>query len=369
MSDKIITLDNTKWVERPSGLIVPMTETEKHMKFYTDNYDFIAKYSCNNQDGHKIFIDNTVKKPYRCRFCGKTEPEVQFSDNCHAISELIGNKTFFLKSECESCNKRFGKIYEDQFAKYLGPARTLTQTRGKNGVPSYKSVDGKFRMDVTDKGVVIQEISGNNKVDFKKPGEISFKLPKDTYVPLMVFKALIFMALSIMPENELSNFTDTIDWINEGDRGLIGKEQSKYNMCDYSSHIVERFIAGAKPLPLSAVLLRRKAGKKVPYCIFALEFDNYGFQIIVPCIGKDAELVGHTINFPFLPLLMDTNEQLKNCKKSTAIKDWSSNKPVKGEILTMNLCYDYQVEITGRYANVADMAKQEGVKPLKPNNR
>ena len=45
MSDKIITLDNTKWVERPSGLIVPMTETEKHMKFYTDNYDFIAKYN------------------------------------------------------------------------------------------------------------------------------------------------------------------------------------------------------------------------------------------------------------------------------------------------------------------------------------
>lgn len=103
---------------------------------------------------------------------------------------MIGNKTLFLKSECEGCNKRFGKLYEDQFAKYLDQGRTLTQKKGKKKVPSYKSVDGRFRMDVTDKCVVIQEVSGNGNVDFSDE-EIRFQLPKDTYTSLKAFKALV----------------------------------------------------------------------------------------------------------------------------------------------------------------------------------
>ena len=32
----------------------------------------------------------------------------------------------------------------------------------------------------------------------------------------------------------------------------------------------------------------------------------------------------------------------------------------------MDLNYDYREDITGKYSDVADMAKQEGVKPLRP---
>ncbi len=147
----------TKWVRKESGLITPMTKIEEHAVFYLQNYDIIARYVCNT-GGHKEFLDKGVIKPYRCRFCGKSEPEVKFTDDAHAISELIGNKSLFLKSECEACNKKYGRMYEDHFAKYLGPGRTVTQTKGKNGIPSYKTVDGKFRMDVTDKVFVIQEV-------------------------------------------------------------------------------------------------------------------------------------------------------------------------------------------------------------------
>ncbi|SDA73269.1 hypothetical protein SAMN02910275_02463 [Butyrivibrio sp. INlla18] len=347
----------TKWLKRESGLITPMTKIEEQADFYLQNYDVISKYVCNHTGGHKEFLDKAVTKPYRCRFCGKSEPEVKFTDDAHAISELIGNKSLFLKSECEACNKKFGRIYEDQFAKYLGPGRTVTQTKGKNGIPSYKTVDGKFRMDVTDKGFVIQEVAGNGRLDFSN-GEIQLQLVKDTYIPLNAFKALVFMALSVIPENEVSAFDETIRWLNG--------EEICFNMKIYSQYVMERFIAGAKPLPLSAVVLRRKYGKEVPYSIFSLEFDNYGFQIVVPCPKEDYRLDGKTITIHALPSMIDIDEELKNRKQSFAIRDWSSNKPLRGESFEMNLHYEYREEITGKYSDVADMAKQEGVKPLKP---
>ncbi len=157
--------NRTKWIARESGLITPMTKTEVRADYYLQNYDPIARYVCNPNGGYKDFVDADAVKPYKCRFCDKSEPEVKFTDEAHAISNFIGNRSLFLKSECESCNKKYGKYYEDQFAKYLGPGRTVTQTKGKNGIPSYKTADGKFRMDVTDKGCVMQEVSGNGRVD------------------------------------------------------------------------------------------------------------------------------------------------------------------------------------------------------------
>ena len=349
--------NSTKWIRRESGLITPMTKIEEHAEFYLQNYDVIARYTCNQNGGHKEFVDKTAAKPYKCRFCGRTEPEVKFTDDAHAISELIGNKSLFLKSECEACNKRFGRIYEDQFAKYLGPGRTVTQTKGKKGIPSYKTTDGKFRMDVTDKGIVLQEVTGNDHVDFSN-GEIHLHLVKDTYVPLNAYKALVFMALSIIPDGELTAFKETIKWLNG--------EEIFFNMNLYSAYVIERFIAGAKPLPLCAIVLRRKNGKEVPYSIFSLEFDNYGFQIITPCPKEDARLDGKTITIPALPSVIDINNELKNRKQSFGIRDWSSSKPVVGEPFEMNLNYDYREEITGKYSDVANMAEQEGVKSLKP---
>ncbi len=181
---------------------------------------------------------------------------------------------------------------------------------------------------------------------------------KDTYVPLNAFKALVFMAISVVPVNEVSAFGETIRWLNG--------EDILFNMKNYSGYVIERFIAGAKPLPLSVAVLRRKYGKEVPYSIFSLEFDNYGFQIIVPCPEEDLRLDGKTITIPALPSVIDFDEELKSRKQSFAIRDWSSSKPLKGELFEMDLHYEYREEIAGKYSDVADMAKREGVKPLKP---
>ena len=123
----------------PDGLVesyVKMNALEKSSYFYSSNYDVIARYACDDQKkGHKVFVDQEKQKPFTCRFCGKTAPEVSFKNTAHALSELIGNKSVFLKCECDSCNKMFGRIYENHLANYLGPYRTLCYTDVKNGIP------------------------------------------------------------------------------------------------------------------------------------------------------------------------------------------------------------------------------------------
>ena len=86
----------------------------------------------------------------RCRFCGRDETAVTFKKKAHAVSEALGNKHLLSYRECDDCNAFFGQAYEDALVKYIGALRTFMMVLGKNGVPSYKSPDGKLRIDVKD---------------------------------------------------------------------------------------------------------------------------------------------------------------------------------------------------------------------------
>lgn len=76
----------------------------------------------------------------------KTIPRSEIQKKAHAISEMLGNKEFVLRNECDTCNGFYGQKLEDDFGKYLGLGRTLSQIYGKEGVPSYKSRDGKVAL-------------------------------------------------------------------------------------------------------------------------------------------------------------------------------------------------------------------------------
>lgn len=159
---------------------------------------------------------NKISAKKVCRFCGRNSPDVSFRKSAHALSEIVGNKRIFLRNECDECNELFGKLYEDAFSKYLGPARTIAQIDGKGGTPSYKNEEGTIRIDVGDKRTVIQEVTGNGNIDLHED-HIDMLLIKESYSPLAVYKALVIMALSIMPYNEFKAFKEIVEWVLEKD--------------------------------------------------------------------------------------------------------------------------------------------------------
>lgn len=354
---------DNKMIMRPSGLITPMTDIERQVNYFCSKYDCIAYYKAIPGNGlHPIHIKD--KKEKVCRFCGRGSSKTKFKDDCHAISELIGNKSIFLDNECVDCNKFFGCRLEDEFAKYLGPARTVSQTIGKEGVPSYKKMNGTFRMDVTDKETLIQDVIDSCNTDIFED-HMEFHLVKDTYIPIAAFKALVFMALSIMPDNEFKVFEQTIDWLREESHS-----NSKYNMNDYASRVITRFVPGPKPLPIQVWVARRKANVyDVPYCQFILEFDNYSFQIMIPCPEKDAVLLWTNFKILVFPSTFDINE--KKYRKfgytGLSVTNLSGKEKVKGEKIEINIRFDEKKEdFLSKGQNVQDVADEYRVKTLKP---
>ncbi len=362
-SSGIILPSENKMIRRASGLITPMTDIERQAEYFCSKYDCIAHYQAISGNGlHPIHIKD--KKEKICRFCKRDSSKTKFNNDCHAISELIGNKSIFLDNECVDCNKFFGRRLEDEFAKYLGPVRTISQTIGKEGVPSYKKMNGTFRMDVTDKETVIQDVIDSGNTDIFED-HMEFHLVKDTYIPIAAFKALVFMALSIMPENEFKVFESTIDWLREESHN-----DSKYNMDDYASRVIERFVPGPKPLPIQVWIARRKPNiYDAPYCQFVLEFDNFSFQIMVPCPEMDGVLLRTNLKISVFPSTFDLNE--KDYRKfghtELHVKNLSGKEKMKGEKSELCISFNEKKEdFSSKGKNMQDMAEEHGVKALKP---
>lgn len=343
--------------------------TTERINILINNYESVFSY----HRGLKIETTIIKDKNESCRFCGKTSPNVKFSKKAHAISELIGNKELILKNECDSCNKRIGDLFEDQFAKYIGIGRTLAQISGKKGLPSVKAKDGSWRIDFTNKGLVIQMKS--SKEDLKQPlpknnsietinHEMIFHGIRDSYIPLSVYKSLVVMALSVMPTQYLQYFNEAFSWIKQD---IDPNHKSEYDFSGYA-HMLFRFIPGMYPLGYGAeVLVRKNESDKYPFCFFYLEIANFSFQIAVPCIQKDSKLLQRK-KITLVPVLgKDETAALYNrdFTYNTIIPklvNLSNPETVKDEPFDICLHFDYMESFSSNELSFEDLLVQEGIK-------
>jgi hypothetical protein len=292
-----------------------------------------------------------------CRFCGKLYPEVKFKNKAHAISELLGNKEFVLKNECDECNKFFGRKLEDDLGKYLGLGRTLSQIFGKEGVPSYKDRSGSWRIDWTNKGWVIQMKHDCTGVE-KHGNYLIFHAVRDAYTPIAVYKALVKMALSLLPYEKMQFFLDTVAWLKE-ESHLV----SKYDMDNYT-YMIEKFIPGPRLLELRASgFIRKSDSYAVPYYQFLLEFGNYSYQIMVPCITKDGLLEKvEYVDFVQIPGADETALKRPNFGEATSkLVDMSKKEKVKNECFDLCLFFEKSEEHNVEGRKIDEVLNEEGI--------
>lgn len=407
MEKKIITNNNPRYVQRESGIITPFTKEDERYTYFPNNYELIAHYVPSMYPHQpRLFVEDSkldekdfisrrfvdyerqaveiasnesipieegklldprklrkyLKQEKICRFCRKKEPEVKFKENAHAISEQLGNHTVFLLNECDTCNDIFS-VYEDSFAKYLGALRTVCRIEGKHKIPKYLGDDNTISLEVGNGGTIIQEIRGSGHVEISDK-QIDMEFEKQPYVPIDVYKALVTMALSIMPDNEFKEFESSAKW-------LIN-EKKELEFSGYASQVIIRFIPGPNPLKLQAWLLRRKSfltgGNKVfdvPYSNFIIEFNNLSFQIIVPNVEKDAMLIGRTVTVPMFVSSFNYFCALRKYGDSEdSVHDFSGKERIEGEKQKIRLSIDRCEDISGQVTDAQTMAAREGVTPL-----
>jgi len=275
-------------------------EIEKRIKIFKEQSIIMEKHYTlqftNEGTIGKQFIGN--KENRICRFCGKDESETTFSDVAHAVPESLGNKDLILLEECDECNHFFGNGIETHFDKVAKPYRNIGQLKGKNKVPSLKSRDKTFRVDIKN-DFVIQEMETNPKICVDEDAKtIKYNIEIEPYIPSAVYKALVKMAISIMPEKSLKYFKNAISWIRDSDHKKLLMNPLI---------IFQKFYPGIRPYdkPIVNLFVNKINGKNnYPYCLFSIMFGNIKYQIVVPS-QVDMIFQNIEVSIPIIPNPLD----------------------------------------------------------------
>lgn len=216
-----------------------------------------------------------------CRFCGRPEGKAPFKKVAHAVSEALGNKVLISLEECDDCNKATSEVESDLMSFVRGEI-TLAQIKGKRGVPSIKSHDGRSRIDFGPDGFQIKQFEGGPPLfrAYVDPVGAAADIPLPGFRPQGIYKAVIKMALTVLPTTELHAFGPALKWMTSNKLLLnVGYARAWYT-----------FTSGPRPYPFPVIrVMRRKHdGLRVPYAIVVLGFGNVTLQMCLPAPEKDS---------------------------------------------------------------------------------
>lgn len=328
-------------------------EVESSIKLFEENYKILFS---NAEDPKKSYPMG--KKNKKCRFCGKNHLETTFNYTSHAIPESLGNKTIICLDECDKCNKQFSETIEDHLDKITLPYRTMNMLKGKKKIPIYKTLDKKTRIEVVNKEKKELKIESRKNSCFfeldEKNKTIQLKYTLQPHIPAAAYKALVKMALSIMPENELENFNISKIWIRELDHT---KDLIK------PLNVLMTFIPGINPFKETFVCLLKKftISQEYPDCIFILYFGNIIYQIIIP---TDKEMIIRKAKkkIPILPTIFEIDFPLGNPEHK--ILDWTQNttKYETEEVINFEYGDIQQIIKDGEIINSDVLEKHENFK-------
>ncbi len=313
----------------------------KRAVYYRNRYDVIANFPLVAERRIRL-SDHQKDETRRCRFCSRSKPEATFRNTAHAIPEFLGNKSLISMNECDACNKELADKYEDHLSKWFGPMRTVSQMPGKRGVPTYKDINGRTRIEMGKDGLRFTVVNDKLMDSLDRDGPLSFSLPVDTpsqpHVPLCAAMALVKMACSISPFNKSPSVQPAIDW-------LMGKAQARVQ----GFPVLYSFTPGPNPYHTGNVmLLRRKVDEAIPYLWCIVASTNYRFQFFVPFCPEDAWIKsGKRASFDCMHYPVPFCQSWQYGNTEYYVFDWSETKPiVKKPKVTMHVTRAKRVSTT-----------------------
>ena len=167
-----------------------------------------------------------------------------------AIPELVGNTSLFTRELCDECAKQFADTIDAEFARFWESLEAL-----RAGTASFREI----------------------------------RAP--TAIPIAAYKSLIRMALSLMPEQELSSFADTIEWVSNPDHAFDRSLFDNAGCLVYQAHV---------PFRAAWVCLSCRTEKDAPfpYMLFFLGAERLILQVHLPLCALDEDLDGTEVHMP-----------------------------------------------------------------------
>jgi hypothetical protein len=263
-----------------------------------------------------------------CRFCKRKRGEVTFKQDTHLISRLVGNNSYYSNDECDECNKLFN-TFETDLAASLGAERTFNHLLPGQKAPGFESGNGKIRIKkLPNENVILHtksESADDIKVDFNS-GKADITMLTQPYSPEFVYRALLKMALAILPSQDVINYDLGFKFLLNPD---LHPEFDQFK----NVIVTETSIVLARPF---AQLYQKKKGIGLPgYTehIFCLNTGYLMFQLCIPGYAGDNNLANDKpldLAAPYFQLnTIDTSDPVI---VSRSVQNLSSKERIKRDV-------------------------------------
>jgi len=270
----------------------------------------------------------------QCRFCGKKQPETSFTSKTHIISRLFGNNAGISDFECDKCNNHFSK-FETSTADFLGVNRSL-YSLGKETIPTFKAPDGSIEARASEiYGYEAVEISAKMPgliTSLTDTGKIEMQVKSNSYIPLNVYKSLLKIALTRMPESEFINYNLALAF-------LMKNLNSKH----FSYHATQIFrcqIGGEVTTPYCILFSKKDTNSNLPTHIFQLYYQDSCLQLHLPYRNGDKQLQEmEKMVIPMCPPLVISSESLPG-RARYEILNLSLSEKKAGEVKKVYVEFD-----------------------------
>lgn len=251
----------------------------------TIEYDIVHSIEIpdKNQNSNKYLKNRRARK---CRFCGKSFPEVEFKSIAHLVPELIGNKSLISDFECDKCNKYFSQ-FENEFASFMKAMHVFSNTKGKgNKVPKYK----KGGINIFEDNSGLLNIENVPDRFIKDENEINLEIEPIRCIPQYFYRCLIKIGLSVLPEEQIDDYCEIVKWLMNLKETTYFQPKMLFTIFPFE-HQIEN---------IRIFVLKRKAevGRGIPKTILVLSYKNFSFQTFFPIEADDQ--FSELIEFPYI---------------------------------------------------------------------
>jgi hypothetical protein len=278
---------------------------------FSDMFDrFTSFYSIKNL----LTDDEFHKRPLKpktdrvCRFCGATfSTKGIFKSDAHLLSKAIGNKNLFSDFECHQCNTFFNR-FENDLANFIGASRAFTIDNAKSGKLKFRSPDQTFiiqKDNETPAGVPKLQIESHGEENDhftldQANKQITFHTTRPSYNPYNVYKALLKMSLSVLPEQYVVDYEKAFKLLRSIKKNEI--KDNPFFRLNLFMHSGPAF-----PSPMVIIFEKINLDEPLPSHMACIMFMNYSYQLALPLNAKDKWMYdGITkINFPSMPPFID----------------------------------------------------------------
>src|SRR5579872_3451083 len=211
-----------------------------------------------------------------CRFCKRNTGQTSFSQDTHLIPRLLGNSGFYSSDECDDCNQLF-RLFENDLAAAMGNLRTFDHLREDTKAPMFESANGQIGARPLADGAVYLYKKKDNAPDFAvdiEKGTVSIRMDSQPYKPEFVYRALLKIALAILPEPLISLYESAFDF-------LLHPE--KYPDLDWIKRVCVTGTDLVIARPFALIFEKRPAVNKLglPQHLFCLYVGRLMFQFII----------------------------------------------------------------------------------------